>query len=230
MRPGSHAADDGSFGRSAGIQVGRAVLLVVIAVVIGILVLHRSGGGGPTVVVATGSTTTTTKAPNGGKTPVTTAQSTTTTAPARPASAVKLLVANGSSVRGLAGLISTKLHTAGYNTLAAANATQQVTTSVVYYEAGYQREAEAVAQVLGLPATAVQPMPTPPPVTNLNTANVLVVTGPDLATAAGTTTTTTARTATTLHTTTTTARATTTTTAHTVTTTTAHATTTTTKP
>ena len=229
MRPGSHAADDGSFGRSAGIQVGRAVLLVAIAVVIGILVLHRSGGGGPTVVVATGSTTTTTKAPNGGKTPVTTAQTTTTTAPARPASAVKLLVANGSSVRGLAGLISTKLHTAGYNTLAAANATQQVTTSVVYYEAGFQREAAAVAQVLGLPATAVQPMPIPPPVTNLNTANVLVVTGPDLATAAGTTTTT-AHTATTLHTTTTTAHATTTTTAHAATTTTAHATTTTTKP
>jgi hypothetical protein len=136
-------------------------------------------------------------------------------------------VANGSSVRGLAGLIATKLHTAGYNTLAVVNTTQPVTASLVYYEAGYQKEAAAAAQVLGLAPTTVVAMPSPPPVTNLNTANVLVVTGPDLATAAGSTTTTTAHTATTLHSTTTTARATTTTTAHAVTTTTAHVTTTT---
>ena len=60
----------------------------------------------------------------------------------------------------------------------------------------------------------------PPPVTNLSTANVLVVAGPDLAQAAPATATT-VHTATTLHpATTTTAHATTTTTVHSATTTT----------
>jgi hypothetical protein len=160
------------------------------------------------------------KATAGGKTPVTTAATTTvTTASARPASAVKVLVANGSNVRGLAGLIATKLHTAGYNTLAVVNATQQVAASVVYYQPGYQKEAALVGQVLALAPTAVQATPSPPPVTNLSTANILVVAGPDLAPASGSTATTVHTPATTAHAPTTTAH---TTTTHSATTTTVH--------
>jgi hypothetical protein len=209
VRPGSHAAGDGSFGRSAGIQVGRAVVLVAIAVLVGVLLLYRTGhgGGGTTAAASTGTTSrprTTTTKPAGGKTPVTLPVVTTTTTPARPASAVKVLVANGSSVRGLAGVTATRLHTAGYNTLNVVNATRQVTTTVVYYTAGYQLEAGVLAQVLGVPATSVLAMATPPPVINLGTANVLVIAGPELARG-------TASTATTLHTTTTVHPATTTT-------------------
>jgi hypothetical protein len=205
VRPGSHAAPDGSFGRSAGIQVGRAVVLVAIAVVVGILLLYRTGHGGTgaTAASSTGTTAkskakTTTTRPGTGSTAATSAVTTTTIAPARPASAVKVLVANGSGVSGLAGLTATKLHTAGYNTLAVQNATRQVTASIVYYQAGYPQEALVLATVLGLPATSVQPIATPPPVTNLSTANILVVAGPDLARAT-TTTPTTVHTATTAH-------------------------------
>jgi hypothetical protein len=196
------------------------VLLVAVAVVIGFLVLHHSGGG-TTVAVAKGTTTTTAKASS--KTPVVPPGTTTTTTAIRPAADVKVLVANASSVRGLAGLVAAKLHTAGYNTLAVVNATQQLTASVIYYQPGYQREADGVAQTLGLAATTVKPTVSPPPVTNLSTANVLVVAGPDLAQAAAATTTT-VHTATTLHpATTTTAHATTTTTVHSATTTTVKA-------
>jgi hypothetical protein len=221
VRPGPQATGEGSFGRNAGIQVGRAVLLVALALIIGVVLLRRVGGGGaaPTTAASTGTTSTTAKSTAGGKTATTApAATTTTTTPARPASAVKVLVANGSTVRGLAGLIATKLHTAGYNTLAVVNATQQVTASLVYFQPGYQKEAAAVAGTLGVAATAVQPTPSPPPVTNLSTANVLVVAGPDLGSTASTSTT--VRTATTLHTTTTTAKATTTTTVRATTTTT----------
>jgi hypothetical protein len=181
------------------------VILVAIAVLVGILLLYRSGHGGtgssaassPGTTAKAKSKTTTTR-PGGGGSAVTPTVPTTTIAPPRPPSAVKVLVANASGVRGLAGLTATKLHTAGYNPLAVVNATKQVTTTIVYYQPGYEQEAAALAQVLGLPATAVQPMATPPPVTNLSTANILVVAGPDLAAQAASTPTT-VHTATTVH-------------------------------
>jgi hypothetical protein len=51
----------------------------------------------------------------------------------------------------------------------------------VYYTEGFQAEAQAVAASLGAPAEAVQPMPTPPPVADIQGAQVLVVLGPDIA-------------------------------------------------
>jgi hypothetical protein len=159
------------------------VLLVGIAVVVGIVLLHRVGGG--TTRVAAKVTTTTVK-PGGTATTVTTPS---TTAAVRPPAQVKVLVANGSGVTGLAGLVATRLHSAGYDTLASVNATQRVATSIVYYAPGYDREAAALAQTLGLPPTAVQALPTPAPVASLSSANILVVVGPDLAQGGATTTT-----------------------------------------
>ena len=213
MSPGSHAADDGSFRRSTGIQLGRALLLVAVAAVVGIVLLHHAGGGATRVSSAV---TTTTAKPHGATT--TTAAASTTTAPLRPPAQVKVLVANGSGVQGLAALISGKLHTAGYDVLASVNATQRVAASVVYYAPGYNREAATLAQTLGLPATSVQALPTAAPVSSLGTANVLVVAGPDLA--QGTAPPTTAAHApTTLHVSTTVTTAHTTTTTHPATTT-----------
>jgi hypothetical protein len=200
VSPGSHAADDGSSRHGAGIQVGRAVILVGIAAIVGIVLLHRGTPG--TTRVASAATTTTVK--GGGAPTRTTVTTPTTTVPVHPAAQVKVLVANGSGVTGLAGVISTRLRTAGYDTLASVNANQRVAASVVYYAPGYQREAAIVAQSLGLAPTSVQPMPTPPPVASLGTANVLVVAGPDLAQGGATTTVpTTAHAPTTLHTSTT---------------------------
>ena len=206
MRPGQHAASDGSFGRSAGIQIGRAVGLIAVAAVIGIILLHHSGPS-TTAVAAHGTTTTAPSHP----TSTTATTPTTTSAALRPPSSVKVLVANGTVAGGasggsqhLAGEVSTTLHAQGYDTLAAVNANQNVTASIVYFQPGYQKEAAALAQSLALPASAVQAMPAQPPVASLNGANILVVAGPDLSKSASSTTTTTAHATTTTIATTTT--------------------------
>jgi hypothetical protein len=206
VRPGQHAASDGSFGRSAGIQVGRAVALVAVAVLVGVILLHHNKTpSGATTVAARPTTTTTVH----GHPSTTTATQPGATTPLRAPTTVKVLVANGTVASGggsthLAGTVSTKLKGQGYDTLAAVNATQGVTASIVMFQPGYDKEAAALAQALSLPASAVQPMPATPPVSNLFGANILVVAGPDLAQATGTTTQSTpAPTPTTSHTTTT---------------------------
>jgi hypothetical protein len=183
VRPGSHAAGDGSFGRSAGIHVGKAVALVAIALAIGFVLLHRppasvgvspSGATATTVKAKKGSTATTTTPPPA---------SSPTTQPARPPTNVKVLVANGTTVGGQAGSYSNKLHGDGYDTLASTNtfASARPPASIIYYAPNFQVEAEVLAQLLGLQASAVKPMPAQLPVASLQGANILVVIGPDLA-------------------------------------------------
>jgi hypothetical protein len=201
VRPGQHAASDGSFGRSAGIQIGRAVGLIAVAAVIGIILLHHSGPSGTTV--AAQGTTTAPSHPSSTPAPT----PTTTSAAPRPPSSVKVLVANGTVAGGgtgvsqhLAGTVTQTLHAKGYDTLAPVDATQKVTASIVYFQPGYEREAAALAASMALPVSAVQPMPAQPPVQSLNGANILVVASTDLAASAGSTTTTTiATTTTTVH-------------------------------
>jgi hypothetical protein len=191
VSPGSHAAGDGSFGRSTGIQAGRAALLIGAAVVIGLILLHRSGGG---VAVGTGGSNTTfptipTSATSGAGTTPSTARTATTppTTGLRQPQDIKVLVANGTSTPGLAARISATIHAKGYVTLAGTNATQKPGSTVIYFEPSYSGDAAALAAKLNLPATAVQAMPQPPPVPALNGANIVVVAGPDLASSASTT-------------------------------------------
>jgi LytR cell envelope-related transcriptional attenuator len=185
VRSGRHAAADGSFGRSAGANALRGAGLLVVAVVLGVILLNRTDSGNPfdqPVVAGSsrGSHTTTTVA-----LPV---ETTTTTAPLRPPAQVKVLAANGTSVKGLAGQVKDKLTAAGYNALAPTDTSAKpVVASAVYFTAGFDHEAAAVAVLLGLPATAVKPMPAPPPVAALQGANVLVVIGQDRAPATTTT-------------------------------------------
>jgi hypothetical protein len=192
VRPGSHAAGDGSFGRSAGINVGKALALVAIAVVIGAVLLHRNPGS--VNVSAAGETSTTAKKSKAAATTTTTApvEVTTTTQAVRAPSAVKVLVANGTSTSGLAGFYSNKLHGLGYDTLASTNTTVKVAASIVYYAPSFQPEALAIAKAIGAQASALKPMPVPSqvPVANINGANIVVILGPDLARVGGTTATT----------------------------------------
>ena len=206
-----HAATDGSFSRSAGGAALRGAGLLAVAVILGIILL-RSGGGDP---YATAVKTGVAPVP---EITVPRAVPTTITVPVRTPAQIKVLPANGTSTGGAGLLIFNRLKQAGYNVLAATNTTSQgsATTSNVYFNPGFDREAAVVAQLLGLPDSAVQPMPTPPPVSDTRGADVIVVVGPDLASSAPTPTSppTTAR-----HTTATTARAVTPTTVHTATTT-----------
>lgn len=186
-RSGRHAADDGSFGRSAGSAALRGGALLAIAVILGIVLLNAADDNDAFSPVTAGS--------NGksgaGATVTTRASSDTTTTsstvPLRPAAQVKVLAANGTSVKGLAGQVHDRLKAAGYNALAPTDASKKpVTKSVVYFTAGFEGEARQIAQQLDIASVAA--MPQPLPVLNLQTANVLVLVGTDNAATATTTT------------------------------------------
>jgi LytR cell envelope-related transcriptional attenuator len=169
---------------SAGPPVGddrRATIagavLVGVAVLLGVLLLAKGfSDDGGFLAASTKSTTTTTThhASSGG--------ATTTTAPIDPAT-VHIFVANGSGTAQAAAKVAGVLAGKGYPAPGTGNAPTTATTSV-FYTAGHAAQAKVVADSLGLPATAVAPMPNPAPVADLGGATVLVVIGSDGALAA----------------------------------------------
>ena len=150
----------------------RGALLVAVAVVVG-LVLIRSGLDTGEIASSTGD--------NGGPTTTTGESSTSSTAAARQPGDVTVIVANASGIDGAASRLTTNLKAKGYNAAQPTNASQNVSTTAVHFVAGYEAEAKAVAAAFGAPASAVAPMPSPPPISNLASAHVLVLLGPDLA-------------------------------------------------
>ena len=171
--------------------MGRGVVLLAIALLIGIVLLNATDDQPPGTDLASSANSTGSGDADRGAATTTTGVTTTTVA-ARPPGEVKVLVANGSDVKGAAGKASEVLKAAQYNALAPGNAVK-VATSGVYFTAGYDREAAAVAAALQLPAELVKPVPTPAPL-DIKTANVVVVLGgdhaPKFATDAAATTTT----------------------------------------
>ena len=178
MSRGQHAADDGSFERSAGGALARGIALIVVAVILGVILLQATNGPDPfsTGTGALGNDeTTTTSAPI-------TERTTTTSAPPDTIdpSTITVLVANGASVAGLAGDLTDMVAEAGFETAAATDADEDVETSTVYFTPGFEDAANAVAGVFD-PVPEVAPLPDPPPVDDLAGANVVVVAGPELA-------------------------------------------------
>lgn len=184
------------------------MVLLGIAVVLGIVVLQAFDTG-PSPFSERVTTATTVPEDTEPTLPV--EDTTTTTRAARPAGEVKVLVANGTGIRGFGSKTANELKALGYNTLAPVDTTRALDATSIQYADDFQAEALAVAQAAQLPANVVQPLNSPP-VADVRGANVLVLLGSDNA---PTTTTTAARRATTTTrraaTTTTTRRATTTT-------------------
>ncbi len=177
MRRPDHAAGDGSFGRSAGMAAGRGAVLLTVAVILGIVLLNVADDPPPDRVTASSSeendepaTASTSIAPT----------TTVATVPLRAPKDVKVLAANGTTVKGVARKVTDQLKAAGYNVLAPTDS-QRASTSSVYFTGDFEREARAVAESLGLPATVVVALPTPPPVTDSRGASVIVVVGAELA-------------------------------------------------
>lgn len=189
-------------------MIGRAAIVLIIFIIATAVSLRYVHAATPSSSAA--SATTTTRAGTGTTAPA--GHATTTTTTTTPPSKVPVVVANGSNVSGAAGSISTELQAAGWQILPAENATSNVSASVVYYVAGLQPSAAAIAKFLGVPSSGVQPLTSAAPVGAVGTAQVVVVVGPDVASKIGqtTTTTTTTRPTTTTtkaHSTTTTTRA-----------------------
>ncbi len=161
-------------------------LLIVLAAILGVVAAGIPARGGsdrarladpPPTSTSVARTTPTTYAPAPSSTTTTTA-----VAAAHAPAQVTVLVANGSPTTGAASALTKLVGNAGYKTLTAVDANNRSTpTSAVFYAAGYQADAAALATLMSAPASTVQPMPLPLPVSNLQTANVLVVLGADRA-------------------------------------------------
>ncbi len=96
------------------------------------------------------------------------------------AAEVRIMVANGTGVQGLAKTVSDSLVSAdGYVGLNPANSTNgdTVALTTVYYAPGYQLDASRIAQTLG--KDRIMPLPTPPPVEDLQDANIVIELGAD---------------------------------------------------
>jgi hypothetical protein len=180
-----HAADDGSLARSTGGAAARGAMLIALAVVIGLVLLAFVLDDPATVVDATDSTEQTTdgdtdantgdtgsqaQEPTGDEAdeavitdsteaPVVIPDETTTIPPGdtRVPAEVRVLVANGTGGRGVAGAVSDQLIARGYISDAANAPNTQ--DSTVFYREGYSSDAVAVATVLGATPDIVMPAP-----------------------------------------------------------------------
>ena len=159
----------------------RGLILVGVGVVLGLILLLRAGGvgfqsGDGPVDIATEDTTTTTVAP-------TTTVPTTDRAPQQ----VKVVVANGSEVTGLAGKTGQFLAQQGYSNSVATDSTSQVSVTTVYYSPGFEASAKALARLLGLNASQVQELPSGAELADNQPTDlgVLIIAGPEIATIVG---------------------------------------------
>ena len=181
-----------SGGMTGSLKAARAgVVLVVFVVAVAILVAvgTRSTPTTPT----SAQTTSTTAAAAGGSTTTTAASSTTTTArhghgststtTTVPHASVSVVVANATNTNGLAAHFSTVIGAGGWKMGTPIDASTTQSTSTVYYAAGQQAAAEAIASTIGVKPTQVQPLTAAAPVAGVTGTDVVVVVGQDLASA-----------------------------------------------
>ena len=110
----------------------------------------------------------------------------TTTTTTVPHASVSVLVANATGAGLLAAHYSSVLGAQGWAVRPPVDATTTEGTSAVYYAAGQQGSAAAIAVTLGLKPAAVQPLSASVPVASAAGVDVVVIIGPDLAAQAGT--------------------------------------------
>jgi hypothetical protein len=189
-----------SLGGDLGPAAVKGGILVFVALVLGVALLLQgtdsdveasSPSGDESTGDGNGTPSTTDEATGPDNTSDTTeSPSTTAGAEPRPPDEVTVLVANGSGIAGAAGALSTQLQGLGYHTAEPDNTPAPVSSSNVFYIPGFEAEARAVAQSLGLDPDAegvVAEVPSPVPTldASMGAANLLVVMGPDLAPTTG---------------------------------------------
>ena len=164
----------------------RGAVLLAVAVVLGIVLLQAFDTGDPLgQAVSSGDSNDTvpTTLSNSG----TVAPTTTTTLPTRPPGEVKVLVANGTAIRGLGSRTSDALKALTYNVLSPTDTTRALETTSIQYDTGFETEARAIATTLGLPVAVVVPLNSPA-VDDARGANVIVLLGADVSQSTTTTT------------------------------------------
>jgi hypothetical protein len=177
---GRPPAGGGTQGTSAG---ARGALLLGVAVILGIVLLQKfdtkgSTGGSVSATSVPARETSTTRRVGLTTVPAVTS----TTAKARAKADVKILVANGSGQKGLAGVTTTALKNVGYtNAGTPTDATTAVDKTAVQFADGYEAEARELAAALSLPPTVVSRLASPPvAAADLDDAKVVVILGADV--------------------------------------------------
>lgn len=157
----------------------RGLILIVVAIALGAILLWKGGlvgfdPDGSSVDIGEGSATTETTVPTDETT--TTAAPDVTVAPAQ----VKVVVANGAGVSGLAGASADYLATQGYTNSVATDAPAQVPTTKVYAAEGFEGNATVIAGLFKVDPATIEPIP-PEPVAGDQPADagVILVLGPD---------------------------------------------------
>jgi hypothetical protein len=176
---GSHPRDPFEPPERSGLV--RGVVIITLAVILGILLLP-SATRAPLAVVVARSPAASRQEPGSTTTSVP-ARSTTTTTTALAHAKIHVLVANATSVNGVAGSVTTFLGGKGFATLTAVNALAKLTASQVYFTtAGSSAAASEVASALSLAPAVVKAASAKPPVSSAAGASVIVIAGSDLAT------------------------------------------------
>ena len=170
--------DRGSSNAGNGVSVSTTVSVVVaaVAVLLGFLILRDINRDTSDSAANPAATT---LAPGDSSAPTLPVA---TTLPTR--TGFKILVANASGITGSAGQMSTALQSENFIVTQPINADATIgkqSVTIVYYVAGYEGGATAVADILG--GVQIQPVATPAPVEggSLGEAQVLVLLGTDLA-------------------------------------------------
>ena len=160
---------------------GRGLLLIAAAVALGLLLLSQGFDDGAATSRASNE---------GGQQEAEPAETTETIASstipeALDPSQVPVVVSNAAGISGLAGEVTTQLQGLGYITSDPETAPELSDFTAIYFAAGFEAEARAVAEALGYPADqVVQPAPDPPPAGS-GTEVVMVLLGADAQNLAG---------------------------------------------
>jgi hypothetical protein len=175
-----------------GTSPARGVVLVAVAVVLGFFVLRAidDTGAGPVAVDIEAPADDAAEAPaddgdgdatepaadgDGGEAPAE------PEAEVRPPGEVVVAVANASGVQGAAAAQTDAIAAGGYQTGTAGNAPDSSDTTQVMAIPGFEAEAAVLAEAIGAPEGAVQPMSDPPPMEEVEGVHIVVVLGTDLA-------------------------------------------------
>ncbi len=174
--------------RSNPPSAGRGIALVVFATLIGAFLIWKGPASDSVAQIEIptgdgGSNSPTTKQTVAPTAPTTAPPPSTAVAPAQ----LTITVANGSGKGGVAGDLSDKIKAGGYATVTATNAvddkgtTITVPATVIYFDAGFEADARAVATVAGLSPASITARPnTPLPLeAAAQAAKVTVILGTD---------------------------------------------------
>lgn len=173
-----HDEDEHPRGNRLLFGIGAAAVLA--GIVLAATQLFGGGGGDTKQSDTGGSGASSSQSQDGGGTAGSGAKPTPT--PVDPAS-VRVMVLNGTQVNGLAQQVTDTLSGKGYGTSQpnTFSSDQTLQTTTVQYRAGHATDARQVAKDLGLQSSAAQPINADVSAAAPETADVIVVTGQDLA-------------------------------------------------